>query len=208
MIVKRNRNKEIIFKFFELFNLGIFKLLPRTSTKEIKKLFRNKELIGVEIGVYEGKNAENLLKNLNIKKLYLIDSYEAYTDDGYDGSKSIHSQKELDKVKGDAIKRLSNYEDKIEFKFNKSNENLDAIPNNLDFVYIDGGHNYEIIKQDIDNYYKKLKVGGVLAGHDVWLRDTWKGIWEFAVKNKLILNTEINDWFIIKKQKKKKIHGK
>lgn len=167
MLVKRNRGKEIIFKFFGLFNLGVYKLLPRTSTKEIKKLFGNKELTGVEIGVYDGKNAESLLKNLNIKKLYLIDSYEKYIDEGYDGLENAHSQKELDKVKGDAIRRLFPYRDKVEFKFNKSNENLNSIPDNLDFVYIDGGHNYKIVKQDLDNFYRKLKKGGILSGHDV-----------------------------------------
>ena len=39
-----------------------------------------KDLIGVEIGVFEADHALSLLENLDIKKLYLVDPYEMYDD--------------------------------------------------------------------------------------------------------------------------------
>ncbi len=36
----------------------------------------------------------------------------------------------------------------------------------LDFVYIDGNHGYEAIKQDIINWLPKIKDGGFIGGHD------------------------------------------
>ena len=36
----------------------------------------------------------------------------------------------------------------------------------LDFVFIDADHTYEAVKFDIANWYKKLKINGLLAGHD------------------------------------------
>lgn len=36
----------------------------------------------------------------------------------------------------------------------------------LDFVFIDASHEYEDVKKDIDNWLKKVKPGGILAGHD------------------------------------------
>ena len=36
----------------------------------------------------------------------------------------------------------------------------------LDFVFIDAGHQYEDVKQDILAWRPKVKAGGVLAGHD------------------------------------------
>lgn len=38
--------------------------------------------------------------------------------------------------------------------------------NSLDFVWIDGSHDEEIVKSDINNYWKKIKPGGILAGDD------------------------------------------
>ena len=36
----------------------------------------------------------------------------------------------------------------------------------LDFVFIDGDHNYETVKQDIILWPPKLKGGGILCGDD------------------------------------------
>ena len=38
--------------------------------------------------------------------------------------------------------------------------------NTFDMVYLDGDHRYSGISKDIDNFYPKLKEGGLLAGHD------------------------------------------
>jgi len=38
----------------------------------------------------------------------------------------------------------------------------------LDFVFIDGSHEYEDIKDDIQSWLPKVKRGGVLAGHDYY----------------------------------------
>ena len=38
--------------------------------------------------------------------------------------------------------------------------------NYFDFIFIDGDHTYEIVKQDILNFSKKLKSDGILCGHD------------------------------------------
>jgi predicted O-methyltransferase YrrM len=36
----------------------------------------------------------------------------------------------------------------------------------LDFVFIDGSHEYEDVKEDIYHWYPKVKKGGIIAGHD------------------------------------------
>ena len=63
--------KRIAFYFSEKMGLNI-----RPSTFFMKDYFQEKKIIGAEIGVFKGQNAKTLLKNLNIEKLYLIDSYE------------------------------------------------------------------------------------------------------------------------------------
>jgi len=38
--------------------------------------------------------------------------------------------------------------------------------NSIDFLFIDGDHKYEKVKQDINLWYPKVKKGGWLTGHD------------------------------------------
>jgi SAM-dependent methyltransferase len=38
--------------------------------------------------------------------------------------------------------------------------------NSLDIVFIDADHRYEYIKRDIELWYPKVKIGGLLCGHD------------------------------------------
>ena len=35
-----------------------------------------------------------------------------------------------------------------------------------DFIYLDGSHTYEVVKQELPLYFAKVRRGGVLAGHD------------------------------------------
>ena len=36
----------------------------------------------------------------------------------------------------------------------------------LDFVYIDGRHDYESVLADLESWWPKLRPGGIFAGHD------------------------------------------
>jgi len=36
----------------------------------------------------------------------------------------------------------------------------------LDFIYIDGNHSYKSAKEDILNYFPKVKIGGLISGDD------------------------------------------
>lgn len=36
----------------------------------------------------------------------------------------------------------------------------------FDFIYIDGSHQYDDVKYDIENCLKLVKIGGIIAGHD------------------------------------------
>ena len=38
--------------------------------------------------------------------------------------------------------------------------------NSLDFVFIDGDHRYEPVKNDILAWLPKMKIGSILSGHD------------------------------------------
>lgn len=179
-----------IHKFTDKFGFRILRTYPRPFERFAVK---GNDLIGVEIGVFEGRHAINMLKTLSIKKLYLIDPYE--TSDEYTGEEMDY---QITEAKQKAIYNLRNF-DNIEWIFKKSEDSIHNVPTDLDFVYVDGNHEYKFVKRDVDNYYSRLKPGGVIGGHDITLSAVAKAVIEFAVENKLDLNIRIDDWWCIKK---------
>jgi hypothetical protein len=41
-----------------------------------------------------------------------------------------------------------------------------SLPESLDFVFIDAGHQYEEVKADLEAWFPKVRKGGVVSGHD------------------------------------------
>ena len=151
-----------------------------------------KNLVGAEIGVAEGRNSEIVLQQLDIQTLYLIDPYMPYIDaDGTHWEPAYKYER--------AQKRLKNYADRTVFITKSSADAVSMLPQ-LDFVYIDGNHNYECVKADIENYYPLVKAGGFFGGHDLF--GTNKGVimavTEFIKEKGLELNSNSYDWWVIK----------
>ena len=166
---------------------------PRTMITFIKENYDNTPLVGVEIGVSQGVNAESIIKTLHIKHLFLVDPYGSYIDDGrlYDYSW----------VENIAKKRLEKFSNITTFLKMGSDEAADLIPDELDFVYIDGNHSYIQVKRDVDNYFPKVKDGGVLGGNDFDLNvhnGLVNAVIEFCVENRLHLYGKHADWWIRK----------
>jgi hypothetical protein len=40
--------------------------------------------------------------------------------------------------------------------------------NSIDFVFLDGNHLYKSVVADIEHWLPKIKIGGILSGHDYW----------------------------------------
>lgn len=167
---------------------------PRPMICFVNDVYGGKPLIGVEIGVAEGLNAQSILETLQMEKLYLVDPYTAFVMNGklYKGHVRRFSE---------AKQRLSRFADRIKFIRKTSVKAASDIPDNLDFVYIDGNHSYDFVKEDIRLYYPKVKVGGVLGGHDfinVNFTGVNKAVREFTDQNDLKLYSERADWWIKK----------
>lgn len=164
----------------------------RPFIKLIKKHFKNKELIGVEIGVFKGKNALSILKNLNIKKLYLIDIWKHFTQFNINRDNSEMFNLVLNRFKDN--KKVEIIRD---FSINVCKSFKD---NSLDFAYIDANHQYDCVYNDIKNWFDKIKINGVLCGHDIGINDVCNALIDYCLKNKIKFFIESPDWYIIKKK--------
>ena len=56
--------------------------------------------------------------------------------------------------------------EKLEEACSSFRELCSDIKEKLDFVYIDGNHNYEFVMKDLNAYYDLVKKDGILCGHD------------------------------------------
>lgn len=121
-------------------------------------------LVGAEIGVEGGRNALIMFEELDIKHLYLIDIFDTYL--GMDGSGVLCSSEVGQACYKGTVYNLRDYIDRITLIVDFSEFAVDKIKEELDFVYIDGNHRYEYVKKDIELYYPKIKIGGVIGGHD------------------------------------------
>lgn len=158
---------------------------------------RNKhDLIGAEIGVFHGNYALIYLEKLDIKKIFLIDPYVEY--ENYDK----YRPRVLKEAEETAHAKLSIYKDKIEWVKAKSAEaSMLFDDESLDFVYIDGNHEYQAVLEDITLYYPKVKKGGMISGHDykpTVKNEIFDATQEFCKENNLQLHIISYDWWIWK----------
>jgi SAM-dependent methyltransferase len=77
--------------------------------------------------------------------------------------------------------------------------------NSLDFVFIDASHEYEDVKADILAWLPKVKIGGILAGHDY---DNFEGVNRAVDEIFHINDLEISEYcYIYKKQNMEKFYN-
>jgi len=177
------------------------KLFPnmaiRSMSEYIRRNLRYGQLTGVEIGVHVARNSYNIATLLPIKKLYLIDPYTKYEQDGA----AANPDTDTGFIKRTAHRRMNLFKDKIVWIEDYSGKAVDRVPDDLDFVYIDGNHDYEFVKKDIELYYPKVKKGGVIGGHDFdgSNRGVARAAIEFADEHHLELFGGKIDWFVVVK---------
>ena len=164
--------------------------IPGFTRENLAKLFAEAGFnVGAEIGVESGAYSEVLCKANPNLYLYCIDAwkpYKGYMDYAYCAT--------LDKAYETAIKTLSPYGVDIIRKF--SMDALQDIPDeSLDFVYIDGNHTLQYVINDICEWSKKVKKGGIVSGHDY---HHFKRSRQFGVVEAVNAYTQayrINPWF-------------
>jgi predicted O-methyltransferase YrrM len=105
---------------------------------------------GAEIGVKTGRYSEILCQNIPGLKLVCIDTWP---------TGRIHTI---------AKKKLKAYDTTL-IK-TTSMEAAKLVPDeSLDFVFIDADHKYESVRDDIREWTKKVRKGGIVSGHDYFV---------------------------------------
>lgn len=127
-----------------------------------------------EIGVHEGDLSRRILDIAEPKRLHLIDPWAK--GEGLFGKQAVHEQdvveKRYEKVKEQFGKDIE--AGRVRIHRELSSDAVTEFPDAyFDWVYVDGNHLYEFVKQDLELYYPKVKAGGYVAGDDYGIRGYW-----------------------------------
>lgn len=126
----------------------------------------------VEVGVWKGQLSKKILECPTIKQLWLVDPYDLQLG-GFPKTGNRWTQKNADHLFLYQQTRFSQ-EKKVLFVRKTSVEASKWIPK-TEFIFIDGLHDYDNVKADIDVWFPKLKKGGTIAGHD-YHEVSWPGV--------------------------------
>ena len=159
---------------------------------------------GAEIGVAQGEFSKLILVLNDQVTLYGVDPWEPYKD-----YKDYVKQSSFEDLWHEANHRLCYYK---QFKFVRK-YSMDAVKDfedeSLDFVYIDANHEYSYVLQDITEWAKKVKSGGMIAGHDyINLKQPVNEAgthFEYGIRRAVQEYTStnnINPWFVLGREAK------
>lgn len=141
--------------------------------------------VGAEIGVLSGNFSKQILDSVAPRQLHLIDPWEHQTSSVYKnawyGGNAKGGQAEMDERLAGVMTRFKRRirSGRVQIHRGYSSEILEQFPDHFfDWVYIDGNHLYEYVKQDLELSLRKVKLGGYVTGDDY----TEGGWWEGGVK--------------------------
>jgi len=130
---------------------------------DLTKLFAQKGFTkGAEVGVRNGRYSKKLCQENDKLHLLSVDAYDLV----YAEQRTIGTGIKKHKQNYKRAKRLlSPYNCDLIVK-----TSLDAVREipyeSLDFVYIDGSHEFDYVICDIIEWGKRVKKGGIISGHD------------------------------------------
>lgn len=122
-----------------------------------------------EIGVFHGGTAFALLcdQRLAFTRYYMIDPWVPYIDQQDFIGMGIKTQEQFDIIFEHVLMLAMFHADRAEvMRMTSAEAAFKFADASLDCVFIDGNHKRMDVQADIDRWLPKVKIGGVLAGHD------------------------------------------
>lgn len=145
---------------------------------------------GVEVGVMRGSYSIEILKRIPGVHLFCTDPWKVY-------AYSHLSENQQNKNYEITIKKLDEWIKNGQCTIiRKPSEEavVEFEDRSLDFVYIDGAHDFDNICIDLIKWYPKIKYGGIMAVHDYYLASKRNGV--VPAVDAFTKCHKIKDWFV------------
>jgi predicted O-methyltransferase YrrM len=184
------KNSSIFDLAVESFGADLTKSSPikirKFKRRHLTMLFRKLGYTsGAEVGVAWGRFSEVMCEHIPNLELLCVDPWQPQDDDP-------RHRKNHDENYAEASRRLKSYNAKL-MRMRSMDAVLTVPDESLDFVYIDANHVFEAARDDIAEWSKKVKPGGIVSGHDYY-RFRNAGVIE-AVDKYVEING-IQQWFL------------
>jgi predicted O-methyltransferase YrrM len=135
--------------------------------EHINQIEKTSEITMVEIGSYIGESS--IVFAQYFKKVICVDPFENYEEI----MKFYGDHAEMDLVYHKFLENTKNYPNISNIRAKSDDAYKELKNEQIGFVYIDGLHTYEQVKNDISNYQPLIK-GKFIGGHDY--SDYWIGV--------------------------------
>lgn len=136
--------------------------IPDTNRESLARLFYllgyNR---GVEVGVERGHYSLAICEANPGVHLTCVDAWTAYR-----GYRDHVDQQKLDRFYAETQERLAPFRHVRLLRQFSVEAAKDFADGSLDFVYLDGNHNLPNVIADLTAWTPKVRVGGIIAGHD------------------------------------------
>jgi hypothetical protein len=178
-------------------------------TRMVYSCNENRKYHFVEIGSWKGKSSTFMAVEIANSELDIqfdcVDTWEGSEEHIHKNSFAYEPLLEMkDGLYQEFLKNIEPVKSYINPIRMKSVEASKLYENeSLDFVFIDGAHDYQSVKEDIEHWFPKVKRGGYIAGDDYNWETVKLAVIEFFGNDILIPSTgpnkEMNTWMNIKK---------
>ncbi len=140
--------------------------------------------VGAEIGVWRGAYSEILCRSISGLKIKCVDPWLTFRR---------NSQRRMEERFARTRHRLRYFD--VEIIRKPSMEAVrEVLDNSLDFVYIDAMHEFEPVILDLIYWNPKVRVGGMVAGHDYSPPKWYNGV--VKAVNAYTDSHEITKWYV------------
>jgi hypothetical protein len=152
-------------------------------------------IIGAELGVFEGDFSQILFDSGKFEKLFLVDIFHGLM---FSGDKNGRNGKTIDlnNAYDKLIHRYHN-DQSVEIIKNTTEVFLNSLfDNSLSFVYIDADHSYDAVVRDLRLSRFKVCDGGIIAGHDYNINQfpgVYAAVNEFVTEHRLLVTFTTDD---------------
>ncbi len=156
----------------------------RSLVKLIRKHLTIASVIhGCEVGVDRGHTTVGLLESFPTLFLHAVDPWGS----GGNHKTMPRDKEELTRARTEFFDSTTSYRESPSSGKRLCVHEMDSVQaatnianNSLDFVFIDACHLYEYVKQDLELWFLKVAVGGLVSGHDYQSAGDRRGL--FGVK--------------------------
>ncbi|MHB1329654.1 MAG: class I SAM-dependent methyltransferase [Gemmatimonadales bacterium] len=155
----------------------------------------------VEVGCKEGRTTGHILKTIPDARVVAIDPW-IVQEKSADKTKETYEDWDFAKIEAEFWANVGEHKDRCFMRRMTSSEAAEQITNprsQSDLVFIDALHDYEHVKQDIALWWPKVRIGGILSGHD--FNHKWPGCERAVAESFNLMHVGVapdSVWFVIK----------